>query len=178
MIQLDPESVLLFSQAFEVSVEARGVIMKKLSALITLAPALFMLAGCTGQVEQCIQDQDGECQAPVEATGNQENTDSTQQALTFKSRTFYVSNPKSAANKYTGKSKALRVTATIPSGNRLYDINFMQSIWAIDGVSCSGTYCSATRTLYGCQNYGTIPVTVDYAGAGTPSLSYWFTDCY
>ena len=152
--------------------------MNKLSALITLTPLLFMLAGCTGQVEQCVQDQDGHCQAPVVATEDQENVGSTQEALTVRSRTFYISNPKSYANKYTGKSKALRVTAKIPLGSSLVDINFNQSIWAIDGISCSGTYCSATRYLYGCQNYGTIPVTVDYTGYGTPSLSYWFTDCY
>ena len=142
----------------------------------TFASSLVLLAGCTVPMDEC--DQGAADNDTCLNTESEENVDQTQQGLTVKSRTFYVSNPKSAANKYTGKGKALRVTATIPSGSTLVDINFNKSVWAINYVPCSGTYCSGTRTLYGCRNYGTIPVTVEYTGAGTPSLKYWFTDCY
>jgi hypothetical protein len=130
---------------------------------------------------------DGACSDTDESSCAAEETAQVQEAYTVaKSRTFYVSNPKTSANNFTGKSFKLSVNASIPTGGKIKSIQFfdMTSLWSEMYISCSGTTsCTATTGTLpgGCRNYGTVPVVVQYtydsASVKTPSLSYWFTDC-
>ena len=106
--------------------------------------------------------------APEDA---EEEASEARQALSY--TTFYISNP-------TGRADKLRVTASIESGAgqvsamHIFDIN---SLYAMIDVPCGDASCMATEELYGCLDYGVVPVVVDYTGAVKPRLHFWFYDC-
>ena len=155
----------------------------------SLFAAIPFTAMCAILMPSCMLGggDDGSCTETDEASCDPGDTGQAQQAYTVtKSRTFYVSNPKTSANVYTGKSVRLSVNASIPTGGKIKSIQFfdMTSMWSEMHISCSGTTsCTATTGTLpgGCRNYGTVPVVVQYttdsASPKTPSLSYWFTDC-
>lgn len=128
--------------------------------------ALFLLAA---PLQACLSEN-----PDTDESDGEEDVAEAQQALSYK--TFYISNPTG-----TGKSYKLKVTASIPSGTgKIYEVDIfnINSPYAMIDVSCGGAVsCSATRNLYGCTNYGTVPVTVEYSGAVVPKLTYWFYDC-
>ena len=140
--------------------------------LITVTMLLMMAT----QLQACLYDDPDIDQtdddSDVVQIDDKERTAEEEKALSH--RIFYISNP-------NGKSYKLRITASIPSGTGKIDhVNIFgtDDPYSMITVSCGGVQsCTSTQTLYGCINYGTVPVSVEYTGSVLPRLTYWFYDC-
>lgn len=99
-------------------------------------------------------------------------------------KTYYVSNPYSAANDYSGCSNGLKltgsgskITSVKPSGGGVsWDtLTSAGTSTLYDTWYCKGSTCDKDYTSGVCFYLGT--VTVKVTGTTVSSLKYYFTDC-